>query len=369
VGLLIALAEGGYEAIHHQLQLSQFIQFTLYLEQLAWPTMSVGWTISTLQQGVSALERIDQVLTAPVPPAVISEEEDTQQANHQSSAFSLEVRHLSFQYQNPYQAETENSHRENLLILNDVSLSLKPGTLAVLVGPVGCGKTTLLNLLPRLYEVPEQTIYLEGRDITHIPIPELRQQVVLMPQHSFLFSSTVARNIAYGTPDAAQKEIIHSAEISGIHDEILGFQHQYETVVGERGILVSGGQRQRLSLARALMVSSPVLLLDDPFSNVDTETEKEVLQALDERQAFDNKLTMIATHRLSIARKADVVVLMDKGCIIATGTHEELMNTQSLYQRLNRKEQLESQLEALWHQSSVTPSPTQQMPIGQAEES
>lgn len=367
LGLLITLLVGGHEAIAHHMEYSQFIQFTLYLEQLAWPTMSLGWAITILQQGGAALQRIDEVLAAPLPP--IPPQEPPLNNNNLTSPpammkipsgkegreyfpaeqpLTVEIRHLSFRYENPYKPAVDPEMDGAPQVLRDISVRFSPGTLTVLVGPVGSGKSTLLQLLPQLYPVQPETVFIGGKDIHEIPLPVLRERVVLMPQQSFLFSSSIEKNIAYGysTHEDVLRGVVQAAQTAGIHEEILGFQNQYETIVGERGMLVSGGQRQRLSLARALMIASPVLLLDDPFSNVDTETEQEILSALDTRKTFENKITVIATHRLSIARKASQVILMDQGRIVAAGSHTELLATQPLYQRLNRKEQLETQIQS-----------------------
>ena len=343
VSFLIVLSGGGWQVIAGQMKLADFMAFALYLERLAWPTLAMGWTLSIVQQGMAALDRIDEVLATepaiPPPAAVPAETRNTGQ---------LEVRNLSFRYDNPYVQGDENAP----LALQDVSLTIPAGQFVAFVGPVGAGKSTLLRLLPRLQPVPEGAIFLDGRDITTLDVGALRKQVVLMPQQSFLFSTTVAQNIAFAqeqamdalTETSLTTYVLPAAQVAHIHEEIERLPQQYQTLVGERGLMLSGGQRQRVALARAVMLEAPVLILDDPFSNIDSETEQGILSALQARKRQSQRTTLVATHRFSLVRQADWVVLMDAGHIVATGTHEELLRTQPLYQRLNRIETLREEL-------------------------
>lgn len=373
VSTLILLVVGGAQVIGGKLDWGGFVAYTMYLEQLAWPTMALGWTISIFQQGTAALERIDEVLgtESEIQHAETLSGEPDAVINGKASAPAvfrgeIEIRDLTFAYDNPYmQAEAErrqNRHgmeeHESLAafqpahpVLRDIDLHVRPGETIALVGPVGSGKSTLLRLLPRLYDLPKDKIFLDDKDITELPLETLRAAMVFMPQLSFLFSSTVSQNIAFGRPELLREElnteetnIIPVAEIASVHEDILKLPDRYQTLVGERGLMLSGGQRQRVTLARAILMDAPVLILDDPFSNVDAETERQIVNALSERKVFQQKTTLIATHRFSLVALCDRIVLMDAGRILAVGSHEELIATQPLYQRLHKLQELRATL-------------------------
>lgn len=358
---LIVLAEGGREVMLNEINLGGFVAFTLYLEKLAWPTMALGWAISIFQQGAAAMERIDEVLSAKstidTSPAS-GDQPASKDLSLSLSATAIEIRNLNFTYLYPYghghgsqhkgltaiKGEDTPAHEERAQVLENINLTIPEGATVAFVGPVGSGKSTLLSLLPRLYEVPEGSIFINGQDITEIHPHALRESMAFMPQHSFLFSTTITRNIAYGMPEAPEHQVVEYSELAHLHNEVVRFENQYNTIVGERGVILSGGQRQRLSLARALMVNPPLLILDDPFSHLDAETERQIIAALKTRKVFHNKTTLFATHRFSMVQEADWVVLMDQGRIVATGTHEKLMAEQPLYQRLNRLEVLKREM-------------------------
>lgn len=339
---LMVLLVGGWQVIENRLDVAGFVAFTMYLEQLAWPTMALGWTISIFQQGTAALQRLDEVFSTE-PTFYAGTDASPEDAAREQTSGRIEIRNLTFTYRNPYQPE----EAENRAALTGIDLTIEPGETVVLVGPVGSGKSTLLRLLPRLYDAPAGSILLDGEDISGIDPGRLRQNVVLMPQLSFLFSSTVSHNIAFGEPETMRQpetRIIPSAQTAGVHADILRLPKTYDTLVGERGLALSGGQRQRVALARAILMNAGVLLLDDPFSNVDADTERLILEALKERQILRNKTTLIATHRFSLVALADRVVLMDAGRILASGSHQELLDTQPLYQKLNRMQEIRNRL-------------------------
>jgi ATP-binding cassette subfamily B multidrug efflux pump len=366
--MLMVLLVGGGQVIGRQLDWGGFVAFTMYLEHLAWPTMALGWTISIFQQGTAALERIDDVLST--EPSIKPGEMPGETSATMSPAFAqapseravetpwqgaIELRNLTFSYQNPYTpAEEAQALLESNIqpVLHELNLTIRPGETVALVGPVGSGKSTLLRLLPRLYDVPPGSIFLDGQDITEIPLAWLREKLVFMPQLSFLFSTTVSRNIAFGHPgtldsvEDLERVIIPAAETASVHLDIQGLPNRYQTLVGERGLMLSGGQRQRVALARAILTDAKVLVLDDPFSNVDAETERTIVQTLHNRKIFRNKTTLIATHRFSLIGLCDRVVLMDAGRIVAVGTPDELLATQPLYQRLHQLQQLRETLGA-----------------------
>jgi len=371
LSLLLVLLVGGWQVIAHKLDWGGFVAFTMYLEQLAWPTMALGWTISIFQQGTAALQRIDEVFSA--EPTIQSPTENQHRVDTSSHAGKLEIRHLNFAYYNPYLPENMSPQSTNneatskinsmlegttaalpqteaRKILQDINLSIRPGETIALVGPVGSGKSTVLRLLPRLLDTPQGTIFLDDQDITTLDLSALRASLVFMPQLSFLFSTTVSQNIAFGKPgvitesEHPEAPIIQAAETASVHMDILELPKQYQTLVGERGLMLSGGQRQRVSLARALIMDAPVLVLDDPFSNVDAETERNIVSALRERKIFQHKTTLLATHRFSLIALCDRIALMDQGRILAVGTHAELMKSQPLYQKLHRLQELRNVL-------------------------
>lgn len=368
----LVLLVGGWQVIAKQLDWGGFVAFTMYLEQLAWPTMALGWTISIFQQGTAALERLDEVFSA--ESTIRNAERNTQYHEKgltdthpakavQTFSGELTVRDLTFTYQNPYYKPSKPSEEEGTSfpqqvavtqpVLRNINLTVRPGETIALVGSVGSGKSTLLRLLPRLLDVPRGTIFLDGQDITTLDLETLRAAIVFMPQLSFLFSTTVSQNIAFGKPELlsngsdnteTKPDILHAAETASVHMDILELPKQYQTLVGERGLMLSGGQRQRVSLARAILMDAPFLILDDPFSNVDAETERNIVSALKARQIFHNKTTLIATHRFSLVSLCDRVVLMEEGRIVAVGTHAELLATQPLYQKLHRLQELRDSL-------------------------
>jgi len=379
LSLFLVLLVGGWQVISHKLDWGGFVAFTMYLEQLAWPTMALGWTISIFQQGTAALQRIDEVFSAEPSiqsPAVGSEKPSTGMQNaHEVIQGHLEIRHLTFAYHNPFYdkaptaqergmqaprklpqellaaaSQAEQTGSSHLPALRDISLDIRPGETIAIVGPVGSGKSTLLRLLPRLMDAPSGTIFLDGHDINTMDLATLRASLVFMPQLSFLFSSTVSQNIAFGKPEMVteslhpESPIVRAAETASVHLDIQDLPNQYQTLVGERGLMLSGGQRQRVSLARALMMDAPVLVLDDPFSNVDAETERNIVSALRDRKIFQHKTTLLATHRFSLIALCDRIVLMDQGRVLQVGTHAELMASQPLYQKLHRLQELRNVL-------------------------
>lgn len=367
---LAVLSFGGLQVIDHRISLGGFIAFTLYLERIAWPTASMGWTISTVQQGAAALARVDDILsqestiTSPEHPLTLPK---PLQGN-------IRIENLTYAYTNPYMKKaTEDSIDDdgNEIVktedpfhpfesdtaigppptLKNIHLSIPAGSTVAIVGPIGSGKSTLLRLLPRLLETPEGSIFLDDVDITNISLEELRNAVSLMPQQSYLFSTTIGNNIVFHNPDefARLKEthVIPASETASVHQEIQAMMRQYDTMVGERGLMLSGGQRQRISLARTIMQSTlfeaPILILDDPFSQVDAGTEERIIDTLESRKLFENKTTLFATHRMSMVQKADWVILMNHGEIVATGPHEQLLLSQPLYKQLHRQDELRKQ--------------------------
>jgi ATP-binding cassette, subfamily B, multidrug efflux pump len=226
--------------------------------------------------------------------------------------------------------------------LSHLNFTIEPGETIAIVGPIGSGKSTLANALPRLLEVPSERLYIDDYDVTELSLNDLRGAISYVPQESFLFSTSIENNIRYGDPQADKSRVETAAKLGQIHTEVLNFPEQYDTIVGERGITLSGGQRQRTALARALLIDAPILILDDSLSSVDNQTATAILQNL---SATGKKRTVIfITHQLSAAATADRIFVMDKGEIVQTGTHQELLDTEGLYQWLCSQNQLEELL-------------------------
>ncbi|MFT0812255.1 ABC transporter ATP-binding protein [Synechococcus sp. OH20] len=331
LSLLLLLAVGGPQIAAGRLTIGDFSALTLYVERLVFPTALLGFTITAYQRGQVSLERIDALLR--VEPSI----RDAPQALPlplEKVQGRIEARGLTFAYANTGSATPA---------LQDLGFCLEPGQLVAVVGPIGAGKSTLANALPRLLEIQPGQVFLDGQDITQLQLGSLRRAIAYVPQESFLFSATVRDNIRYGKPDAEDCEVEWAAKAAHIHDEILHFPKGYDTLVGERGITLSGGQRQRVALARALLVDTPILILDDCLSSVDNQTAQAILRHL--RQATAQKTVILITHRLTAAVEADQIWVMDQGRIVQQGYHAQLLaDADGLYARLWAKQKLEEAL-------------------------
>lgn len=323
---VITIIYGGYLAITAQITLGEFIAFNQYLGMLVWPMIALGDAITSFSQGRAAIARINQVLNE--EPEIVDHEkcEDVKTLNG-----AIELRSVSFRYADhlPY-------------ALQNISVSVKPGETLAILGRTGDGKSTLVNLLLRLYDIKEGEILLDGHDISRIPLKTLRQSIAYVPQDSMLFSDTLAHNIAFGKRDASYEEIVQACQDACVHDNIVDFPDGYETVVGERGVTLSGGQKQRCAIARALLKESAILILDDSLSAVDTDTEDKILEQLKKRR--QNKTTIMIAHRVSTIRNADHILLLDEGCIKEYGTFDELMALGGSFAEMVEKQRLEEML-------------------------
>ncbi len=327
VSLILLLAIGSYYITRNVITIGDFIALLILAERLVFPTALLGFTITAYQRGEVSIDRVEAILE--VEP----------QVKNSPSAISLPLesvrgeiiaRNLSFTYPG-----------SNRPALDSISFTINPGEMVAIVGPVGCGKSTLANAIPRLLNIAPEELFLDGIDITKIYLGDLRRAVAYVPQESFLFSSNIRDNIRYAEPFKEQLEVEYAARGAQIHDEILNFPQLYDTIVGERGITLSGGQRQRSSLARALIVSAPILILDDALSSVDNQTANRILESLSQK---GDKTVIFISHQLSAAATADRIFVMDKGKLIQTGTHGQLLAQPGLYQTLWNQQQLESAL-------------------------
>ena len=323
--LAIILWIGGIAVVQTTISLGDFVAFTQYLSMLIWPMISIGWAVNLVQRGRASLGRINVLLAetteivAPVKPRSLR-------------GTRIEIRDLTFAYPSA-------EGRTGTPALSDIQLTIEEGMTLGVVGLTGSGKSTLAHLIPRVFDPPVGTICVGGIDIRDIDLAELRRAIGFVPQDPFLFSASIAENIAYGRPDAARETIEEAAVLAGIHDEIVAFPKGYETTVGERGISLSGGQKQRVAIARALLLDPQIVLFDDPLSAVDAEREEYILGKL--REFFQGRTSILVAHRLSAVMHADQTIVIDKGRIVERGTHEELIAAGGIYDRIWRLQQAE----------------------------
>lgn len=326
LSMALVLVIGGKLTILNTISVGDFVAFNSYLLLLTWPMMALGWMINLFQRGSASLGRIQAILDTPSEAAEIVEV-----PKKSLTQGDIESRSLTFTYPD-----------SNLPALEDIHLSIKPGQLVGIVGRTGAGKSTLCQLLPRLYDTPPGQLYLEGEDIHRWPLDELRRAIAVVPQDPFIFADTVRANICFGNPDASTDEMIKAAEAAHLLDEILALPHQFDTILGERGVTLSGGQKQRLTLARALILSTPLLILDDCFSSVDLETELAILANL--RHYLKARTTLIASHRLEAMRAADMIFVLEWGRLREQGNHDQLLAQKGIYAALYHRQKLEDKL-------------------------
>jgi ATP-binding cassette, subfamily B, multidrug efflux pump len=327
LGTLVVLFMGGDLVIRGELTLGGFVAFNGYLAMLVWPTIMFGWILNMLQRGAASVARLGEILNAtaevaepadPVQPVAIGGE--------------IEFRDLSFSY-------------GDAAMLRGVSLKIRQGARIGIVGVVGSGKSTLVRLIPRLFPVADGSLFIDGIDLNRLPLAVIRGAVGFVPQESFLFSRSIGENIAYGKHGASQEEVERAARIAGLAGDIARFPDGFDTLVGERGVTLSGGQKQRVAIARALIKEPRILILDDPLSAVDADTEEEILTALS--AYYGERTVLIVSHRLSPLRGCDQILVMEEGSIAEQGSHQELLELGGRYAEIHREEQLKAEIERL----------------------
>lgn len=321
--ICVILGYGGYLVYKGTFNAGQLVEFIGYFNAIIWPVMAISQLIEMRSRGKASLERISNLLDTKAD--VVDAENAT---DSEPIKGGIEFKNLTFRYPG---GEYD--------VLSDVSLEIKAGENVGIIGKTGSGKTTLVDLILRTYNIPDGTLFIDGRDINTIPIKTVRDYCAYVPQDNFLFSDTIENNIAFATDGGSEQDIVNAAKLSDVHENIQDFQNGYHTILGERGVTVSGGQKQRISIARALMKNASILILDDSVSAVDVKTEKSILANL--REVRHGKTTILIAHRITTIEKMDKIIFIDDGRILAVGTHSELYDSCPEYrtmvelQRLN----------------------------------
>jgi ATP-binding cassette, subfamily B, multidrug efflux pump len=330
--IVLVLWLGGREVLFGRMTVGGFVAFNTYMVQLTWPVIALGWVINIFQRGTASMGRIHEILVE--RPEIQDGPELTTKAAVESPATTqvrgeIEFRGLNFAY-------------NGVPVLHDINLRIPEGSSLAIVGPTGSGKTTLVSLIPRIYDAAPGSVRIDGKPVREFALEPLRRQIGFVPQETFLFSETVRENIAFGKEDATDEQVRAAADAANIAHDIEEFPDKYQTLVGERGITLSGGQKQRTAIARALIRNPRILILDDALSSVDTHTEDKILNHL--REVMQGRTTIFISHRVSTVRNADMIAVLYAGRIVELGTHDELLARNGYYSDLYNKQLLEEEL-------------------------
>ena len=324
--ICVILGYGGWLVYRGQFNAGQLVEYIGYFEAIVWPIMAISMLIEKTARGKASLNRITELLDAPIDVA-----DRDGVADLKNPRGGIEFRHLNFRYPD---GEYD--------VLKDISFTIAPGESVGIVGKTGAGKTALVDLLLRTYNVPDGTLFVDGQDVNTVSIHSVRNACAYVPQDNFLFSDTIAHNIGFGVDDASREDIDRAAALADVRDNIVDFKDGYETVLGERGVTVSGGQKQRISIARALLKNAPILILDDSVSAVDTRTERIILDNLKTSRA--GKTTLLIAHRISTVEQLDKIIFIEDGRVEAVGPHDELYRTCNEYRRMVDLQKLEDEM-------------------------
>lgn len=330
IGLSVAslLWFGGRLVAMNEITLGDFTAFNLYLAMLIWPIIALGWVLSIFQRGSASMKRMNQIFET--EPAI------------KDTAGLLQVTELKGKIEF---CNLSFSYRDQRNVLENINLTIRPGTTLGIVGQTGSGKSTLVNLIPRLYEIPKNALFIDGIEIHEIPLATLRSHIGMVPQDNFLFSDSIMENMVFGTGEASMDMAEWAADVAQLKSNIEEFPEKYETIIGERGITLSGGQKQRLAIARAVMRKPRILILDDSLSSVDTRTEDEILTRL--RSLMQGRTCLIVSHRIQTVKYADQIITLSNGKIIERGTHDELVALGGAYADMYQRQLLEEEMERL----------------------
>lgn len=345
LSLMITLLIGGHEVVQHHISVGEFTSFNVYMVQLIWPIIAIGWVVNLFQRGTASVVRIDELLkqqaTIVDDPALLACRPNPNTSCPDSSNISPSLPqcsiHGDIQFQN-----LSFSYPAGPVVLHDINLQIPAGSSLAIVGPTGSGKSTLVSLIARLQDADPGMVLIDGLPIRSFPLSELRANIGFVPQETFLFSDTIRHNISFGAPNATDQQIEDSASIAHIRTEILEFPRGFDTMVGERGVTLSGGQKQRTAIARAVIRDPRVLILDDALASVDTYTEERILQGL--AKVMQGRTTIFISHRISTARHADQIAVLVQGRIAELGTHDELIARNGYYTSLFEKQRLEEEI-------------------------
>ena len=367
IAIVIVLFVGGREVLLHRITVGSFVAFNTYMVQLTWPIIALGWVINLFQRGTASMGRIhnimseqpeiaddsasDGVILSGAPAVHFADSQGRGERGVEGPlpeseiSGDIEFRNLSFRYGRTLRSPENLGVQTDEPVLRSINLHVPAGTSLAIVGPTGSGKSTLVSLIPRIYDAEPGSVLIDGRPIREFPLAVLRRNIGFVPQETFLFSDTIRANIAFGAATATDEEVRRAAAAANIAAEIESFPEGYKTLVGERGLTLSGGQKQRTAIARAIIRNPRILILDDALASVDTQTEDRILNHL--REIMKGRTTIFISHRVSTVRNADRIAVLHDGEIVEHGTHEELLDRNGYYTELYNKQLLEEELETV----------------------